>query len=126
RGAPARHGAAVAGVRVVRHVPRLRGPRAPLQVRSGAAPGEGSAGMRRGDRTILVAALALTGLGVVMVYSSSAILGITRYQNPNHFLFKQLFRVALGLGALVACVCLDLRRLERSAQWLLVVSGGLL
>ena len=36
-----------------------------------------------------------------MVYSSSAILGITRYQDPNHFLFKQLVRAGLGVVALL-------------------------
>jgi cell division protein FtsW len=61
-----------------------------------------------------------------MVYSSSAILGITRYQNPNHFLFKQLFRVVLGVAALIGCAHLDLRRLESSSRWLLFVSAGLL
>ena len=51
--------------------------------------------MSRGDRWLIVLPLALTGVGVIMVYSSSAILGITRYQDPNHFLFKQLFRAIL-------------------------------
>ena len=53
--------------------------------------------MSRGDRWLLVLPLALTAVGLIMVYSSSAILGLTRYHDPNHFLTKQLFRVALGL-----------------------------
>ncbi len=82
--------------------------------------------MRRGDRWIVGVALALTAVGVIMVYSSSAILGITRYQNPNYFLFKQLFRVALGILMLVACARIDLRRLEASSKWLLGGAAALL
>ena len=54
--------------------------------------------MSRGDRWLLILPLILTAVGLVMVYSSSAILGITRYQDPDHFLTKQLIRVALGLA----------------------------
>jgi cell division protein FtsW len=73
----------------------------------------------RGDRWLLVLPLALTALGVVMVYSSSAILGITRYQDPNHFLFRQLARVAVGGLVLYGCTKVDLRRLEAAAPVLL-------
>ena len=82
--------------------------------------------MNRGDRWLRIAPLALTAVGVIMVYSSSAILGITRYQDPNHFLFKQVFRAGLGLAAMLAVSRLSLRRLERTAPWLLGASAGLL
>ncbi|MBI1798759.1 MAG: FtsW/RodA/SpoVE family cell cycle protein, partial [Candidatus Eisenbacteria bacterium] len=48
-----------------------------------------------------------------------AILGITRYQDPNYFLSKQLFRAALGVGVLGVASRLDLRRVEAFAPWLL-------
>jgi len=73
-----------------------------------------------------VVPLALTALGVVMVYSSSAILGITRYQDPNYFLSRQLVRAALGVVMLLAAAKLDLRRLEKAAPMLFVISLGLL
>lgn len=76
--------------------------------------------MNRGDRWLIVLPLVLTALGVVMVYSSSAILGITRYQDPNYFLSKQLFRAALGIAAMLAFARLDLKRLEAWAPSLLV------
>ncbi len=82
--------------------------------------------MRRGDGWIPVLALSLTAVGVVMVYSSSAILGITRYQDPDHFLVRQLARAALGVAALLLCSRIDLRRLERSAPWLLGFAAALL
>src|SRR5262249_21353152 len=65
-------------------------------------------------------------VGVIMVYSSSAILGITRYQDPNHFLVKQLFRAVLGVGVLALCTRVDLRRLESLAVPLMAGAAGLL
>ena len=75
--------------------------------------------MSRGDRWLLVLALALAAVGLIMVYSSSAILGITRYQDPNHFLSRQTVRVLLGVVVLFAASRVRLRWLERCAPWLL-------
>jgi cell division protein FtsW len=83
--------------------------------------------LNRGDRWLIVLALLLTALGVVMVYSSSAILGITRYQDPNYFLARQFVRAALGILVLWACArWVDLRKLERAAPLLLGLAAGLL
>jgi cell division protein FtsW len=82
--------------------------------------------VNRGDRWLIVLPLALTALGVVMVYSSSAILGITRYQDPNYFLSRQLFRAALGVAVLLAAAKLDLRRLEKATPAVFVIALGLL
>jgi cell division protein FtsW len=75
--------------------------------------------VKRGDRWLLLLALGLSAVGLIMVYSSSAVLGITRYQDPNHFLSRQTIRILLGLVVLVACARLKLRRLEQAAPWLL-------
>jgi cell division protein FtsW len=82
--------------------------------------------MSRGDRWLLILPLVLTALGVIMVYSSSAILGITRYSDPNYFLSKQLLRAGLGVVAMLACARIDLRKLERLAPALLIVAVTLL
>ena len=74
--------------------------------------------MNRGDRWLLLLPLALTACGVVMVYSSSAILGITRFQDPDHFLVKQLVRALIGVGAMLACAKLRLRAVDAAAPWL--------
>lgn len=75
--------------------------------------------MRRGDRWLLMLALGLAAVGLIMVYSSSAILGITRYQDPNHFLSRQTVRVVLGVIVLLAAARLRLSWIERFAPWLL-------
>ena len=83
--------------------------------------------MNRGDRWLIVLPLLLTALGVIMVYSSSAILGITRYQDPNYFLARQVLRAALGIAVLWACArWVDLRKLERAAPLLMAVAVALL
>jgi cell division protein FtsW len=75
--------------------------------------------VRRGDRWLIALPLALTAIGLVMVYSSSAILGITRFQDADHYMMRQLQRIGLGLLGLFACSRLPLRWLERWAPWLL-------
>ncbi|TMQ54567.1 MAG: putative lipid II flippase FtsW [Candidatus Eisenbacteria bacterium] len=82
--------------------------------------------MRRGDGWIPVLSLALTAVGVVMVYSSTAILGITRYQDPDHFLIRQLERAVLGVVAFLLCSRVSLKRLETLAPWLFGIAALLL
>src|SRR6185503_1735001 len=82
--------------------------------------------MNRGDRWLLVLPLALTAVGLIMVYSSSAILGLTRYQDPGYYFTRQIFRTVLGLAVLLAATRVDVRRLERWAPILLGMSVGLL
>jgi len=82
--------------------------------------------VNRGDRWLLVLPLALTALGVIMVYSSSAILGLTRFSDPNYFLSRQLFRAALGVVVLLVASRLDLRRVEAAAPVVLGVGVALL
>jgi len=66
--------------------------------------------------------LALVSLGVVMVYSASAILAADRFGDPFFFLKKQLFWAAIGGGCLWAAMTMDYRRLERLVTPLLVLS----
>ncbi len=75
--------------------------------------------MNRGDRWLLVLALALTAVGVVMVYSSGSFLGFVKYHDENHFLKMQVFRAGLGVAALLACSRLSLKWLENAAPWLI-------
>jgi len=61
------------------------------------------------------AALVLVSIGVVMVYSASAILAADRFGDPHYFLKRQLFWALLGLGGLWAALAVDYRVLERVA-----------
>ena len=72
------------------------------------------------------AALVLVSIGVVMVYSASAILAADRFGDPHYFLKRQLFWALLGLGGLWAALAVDYRVLERVALQLLGVAALLL
>ncbi len=75
----------------------------------------------RGDRWLLVLALALTAVGLVMVYSSGSFYAFVHYHNANYFLTQQMVRTALGIVVLFACArFVSLKRLEAAAPALLV------
>lgn len=74
----------------------------------------------RGDRWLLVLALALTAVGLVMVYSSGSFYAFVHYHNANYFLTQQMVRTALGIVVLFACArFVSLKRLEAAAPVLL-------
>jgi cell division protein FtsW len=70
--------------------------------------------------------VALCSIGVVMVYSASAIIAAERFHDPFFFLKKQFFWAVLGFGCLWGALRVDYRRFERLVIPLLVVSFVLL
>jgi cell division protein FtsW len=83
----------------------------------GAAP---SAGFRGADRWLLVTTVLLVGVGIVMIYSASAIRAQERFGDPAYFLKKQAVWVALGLLAMSWGMVTDLKRLQRLTPVLLL------
>src|SRR5262249_50801442 len=65
-------------------------------------------------------------MGVVMVYSASAIMAADRFHDPLHFLKRQGLWVLLGMAALWAGMRFDYRRLERLVVPLMAASFVLL
>lgn len=63
----------------------------------------------KSDRLLFVATLLLVGTSILMVYSASSFLAMTKFQNPYYFLFKQLAWATIGLVALGAAMKLDYR-----------------
>ena len=78
------------------------------------------------DMWLFGAAVVLVSVGVVMVYSASAILAADRFGDPHYFLKRQLVWVMIGLGGLWAALAGDYRRFERVALPLLVGAVALL
>ncbi|MEK6530536.1 MAG: putative lipid II flippase FtsW [candidate division NC10 bacterium] len=78
------------------------------------------------DMWLFGAVVALVSVGVVMVYSASAIIAADRFRDPYFFLKKQLFWAVLGFGCLWAAMTANYRILERLMLPLLVVSLVLL
>ena len=67
----------------------------------------------------------LLSIGVVMVYSASAIMAADRFHDPYLFLKKQLFWALLGSVCLLGALRVDYRRLER-LQWPILIAAGVL
>jgi cell division protein FtsW len=73
----------------------------------------------RADPLLFIAVLMLTALGVVMVYSSSAIFAQMRFHDSRHFLVRNFIWVTLGLTAMAVTMRLDYRIYRRLAYPLL-------
>ncbi len=107
-------------------------PRPPAAVRAEAAPLTAPAGAirRHGpDAVILVAVLALTALGLLVVYSSSAMdgyLGGSTFEDTFETLGPQLQWAAIGLVGMLLAMRLDYRWLRLASVPLLLVAGALL
>ncbi|MGH7332782.1 MAG: putative lipid II flippase FtsW [Candidatus Rokuibacteriota bacterium] len=78
------------------------------------------------DMWLFGAAVVLLSVGVVMVYSASAIVAAERFHDPFIFLKKQLFWAGLGGLALWGALRIDYRRLEKLMVPALVVAAILL
>jgi len=74
------------------------------------------------DLLILAATFALVGLGLVMVYSSSAVFAGSRYGNATHFLTRNIIYAFIGLGALYVGARVPYRYYQRGALPLLAVT----
>jgi cell division protein FtsW len=78
------------------------------------------------DPFLLGAALALTSLGLVMVYSASAVTAQEKLGDAFYFLRRQSVAAVLGLVAMVAVLRLGYRRLARLSYPLLLIAVVLL
>ncbi len=78
------------------------------------------------DYVLFLVVVVLVGLGIVMVYSASAILATDRFHDPYFFLKKQCFWAILGLAVLWGTMAVDYRRWRRLVAPLLLVATALL
>jgi len=74
------------------------------------------------DGWLLSSVLALSAIGLVMVYSSSAILAYERTGDSFHFLKKQAMAAGIGWMALALCLRVGYRKLARLAYPLLLLA----
>ena len=86
---------------------------------------QGSGPTPRADAILLGAVLLLVALGLVFVYSASAVRA-DRAGDEFHFLERQLVAAAVGLSLLLAAMRLGTERLARLSYPLMAVSLGLL
>ena len=74
---------------------------------------------RVGDPWILLCALALSSIGLVMVYSASSALAAKRYLDSAYLLKHQLVPLGVGIGLMALLAARDYQRLTRLAYPLL-------
>src|SRR5579872_4898705 len=67
----------------------------------------------KSDRTIFLVTVLLVAVGVVMVYSASAVQSQFKYQNGDFFLLKQIAWAVLGIGALLVVMHVDYHEYRR-------------
>ena len=73
-------------------------------------------------RGIIIPVLFLIGIGVLMVYSSSALISAEKYDNSFHYLWKHLFNILIGFAAMIFLLKLDHHKLKRAVIPLLILS----
>ncbi|MBI4413640.1 MAG: FtsW/RodA/SpoVE family cell cycle protein, partial [candidate division NC10 bacterium] len=78
------------------------------------------------DKLLFTATLILVGLGVVMVYSASAIRAQERFGDPAFFLKKQVLWALIGVTGMVWLMGRDYRGLRPVVLPLLLLSLGML
>ncbi len=79
-------------------------------------------GHRRIDFILLLVVLMLVSIGIVMVYSTSAILAGDRFQDPYFFLKRQALNAGVGFLLMILMMCLPYPILKRLAYPILILS----
>lgn len=81
---------------------------------------------RNVDTTVLLLAVTLTCIGVVMVYSSSAIMAAERFNDSFYFLKRQLLYMVIGLILMAGATYFNYQNWRKLAVLLLLVSIAML
>ncbi len=71
------------------------------------------------DRVLLATVCALVGYGLVMLYSSSAVVSADQFDNQFHHLVSQIWKVGLGLVAMTGAAAIHYRWYRRLVYWIL-------
>jgi cell division protein FtsW len=74
------------------------------------------------DYILLIVVLALVGFGIVMVYSTTAILAGDRFGDPTFFLKRQALHAAIGFLLMIAMMFVPHEMLKRFAYPILILS----
>src|SRR5436190_3073163 len=76
----------------------------------------------RPDWVLFVITLSLVIFGVVMVFSSSAVMAQLKFENPNYFSFKQIMAALLGLVLMFIVMKIDYHLYRKPAVVFTVLS----
>ena len=76
--------------------------------------------------TLLFVVLMLMGIGVVMIYSTSAIYALDKFHDNYHFLYRQLVWCVIGLIGFLVTLRVDYHRFAAWSRWMIPSVGLLL
>ncbi|HJS74875.1 MAG TPA: FtsW/RodA/SpoVE family cell cycle protein, partial [Vicinamibacteria bacterium] len=64
------------------------------------------------DRTLFIAAIAIVGFGIVMLYSASSVVALESHRSPYFFAVKQGMWAAMGVLLMIVLTRIDYRKLR--------------
>ncbi|MDD5449854.1 MAG: putative lipid II flippase FtsW [Candidatus Omnitrophica bacterium] len=82
--------------------------------------------MQNSIKNIYIITAILICIGVIMVYSSSAMVAYERYKDSTYFLKRHCFYLLIGLALALFLMATDYRKLQKFSKPLLFFSGCLL
>jgi cell division protein FtsW len=74
------------------------------------------------DFILFITTLTLLGIGLVMVFSSSAVTAGVRYDDPYFFFKKQLLWVVIGIAAMIIVMKINYLRLRELTLPMMVLA----
>lgn len=78
--------------------------------------------MSKQSMMLFVSVYLLVGMGIVMTYSASAVYAEQFYQNPFHFLYRQLFYAILGTALLYMTASIPVGFWKRHSRLLVLIA----
>ncbi len=81
---------------------------------------------RHPDYWIIACAMALLVIGIVMIFSSSAVIAAQRYDDPYYFLKRQAVWAAIGIVAMCVAMRVDYKKYNRYSYLLYALAALLL
>lgn len=82
--------------------------------------------MSKESRFLFIITYLLVGIGIVMIYSSSAVLAHDWYGNPQFFLFRQIFYVLIGTVGFFVAATLPIKFYKMNARAFMLLAIFLL
>ncbi len=76
--------------------------------------------MNKDAKMVLLAVSLLVMIGVVMIYSSSAVYAYGKFGDSLYFVKRHLMHLTLGLIAAICCMAVPVRKIAGSARWTMV------
>ncbi|MFA5027770.1 MAG: putative lipid II flippase FtsW [Candidatus Methylomirabilota bacterium] len=102
--------------------PDIQDPPLPGRWRALVSARPAGGGFASMDQILLVSTLLLVAIGIVMIYSASAIRAQERFADPTYFLKRQLLWSLVALVAMGVAAVADLKLLQRLTPILLLAS----